>query len=78
MTISIAHNEDTDQFDLMVSDGRMRAMPAGPRIFRAPPHPDVAFAHDTKKQAEGAADAVRKYLSTIKEPTKRQVRENFS
>lgn len=46
MIVSIDHDLDTEKFLLMVSDGRMAMMPAGPRLFRAAPHPNIQFSHD--------------------------------
>lgn len=38
---------------------------AGPRIFRAPPHPDIQFSHPDKASAEIDAEKLRKYLAQL-------------
>lgn len=40
----------------------MAAMPAGPRLFRAPPLPDIQFTHALLPDAERDASLLRKYV----------------
>lgn len=61
MTIFIEMDESA-QYVLMADDGRMSATPAGPRLFRGPPHPAISFRHDTMDAAEGDARKLRVYL----------------
>lgn len=55
-----------------------QVMPAGPRLFRAPPHPAIAFQHDTAEAAEQNAQALRDYLDSLgqrKGPSKKALRK---
>lgn len=74
MTITVHPNVDTGRFFLMVEDGCMRPMPAGPRIFKAEPHPDVKFIHPTRESAEADADKLRAYLEKL-EPRRQTKKE---
>lgn len=58
---------DGDKYRLMVDDGRMSATPAGQRLFRAPPHPEIEFSHATAEAAEDDARKLRAYLSALVE-----------
>lgn len=49
-------------FRLWCSDGRMSDFPAGPRLFRAPPLPDIQFTHALLPDAERDAVLLRKYV----------------
>ncbi len=69
MTIFTTYDSDGDSWEIMVSVPGMGPTPAGPRIFRAPPHPDVRFSHTTQQGAETDAEEIRKYISELK-PTK--------
>ncbi len=64
MTISTSHNFDTDRWHLYVTNYN-RTEVAGPRIFRAPPHPDIAFEHDTREAAEADARKLQEYLNAL-------------
>lgn len=68
---------DDDVYRLMCDDGRMKPMPAGQRLFRAPPYPLMNFTHDTMERAEEDAQKLRNYLDglTKKKPSKKQSRE---
>ncbi len=57
--------DEDGQFVLMVHDGRMSAMPAGPRILRGPPHPAIAFSHPTMEAANTDAAKLRAYLAAL-------------
>jgi len=59
MTIFVQYDSDWDRYDLMCSDGRFHPMPAGPRLFRAPPLPDIRFQHSVLAEAE------RSYLAQL-------------
>jgi hypothetical protein len=72
MIISVS--DTPEGFRLMVADGQMRSMPAGPRIFRAPPIPDVLFVHSTREAAETDAGKIRVYLSAL-EPRRQSKKE---
>ena len=63
MTITIEYDADTDRYHLMVSDGRMSPMPAGPRLFRAPPFPEIKWAHDALEGAKLDASKLQRYVS---------------
>lgn len=58
-----------ETYVLMADDGRMSATPCGARLFRAEPHPRIAFTHDSIEAAEADAQKLRAYLAGL--PTKR-------
>ena len=60
--ISVALGED-DMYVLMAENHGFSA-PAGTRLFRAEPHPQIAFTHYTLEDAEYAASILRDYLAT--------------
>lgn len=68
---------DGEVYHLMCSDGRMRSMPAGQRLFRAKPYPLMSFSHSTMERAEEDAAKLRAYLAALapKKPSKKQQRE---
>lgn len=75
MTISIQLEDDG--FCLYVTSYG-RTNPAGPRLFRAPPHPDIRFTHDTLAEAERAQEVLQAYLDEAakrKRPSKAQARK---
>lgn len=65
MKIFVELDMDDEKFVLMCDDGRMRPMPCGQRLFRAPPHPDITFRHDTMEAAEVDARKLRTYLAQL-------------
>lgn len=66
-------------FRLWCSDGRMTPMPAGPRLFRAPPLPDIQFTHDLRVDAQKAALTLQRYVDqTHGVPTKGTLKDAFS
>jgi hypothetical protein len=67
MTISVLYDFDADRYVLMASDGRLRPAPAGPRLFRAEPWPEVKWQHETQEAAEADAGKVRVYLAGVKD-----------
>lgn len=68
---------DGEVYRLMCDDGRMKPMPAGERLFRAPPYPLMSFSHHTMERAEEDAAKLRVYLAALapRKPTKKQQRE---
>jgi hypothetical protein len=66
---------------LMVRDGLMSPSPAGPRLFRASPHPDISFRHPDRLTAERDAEILRNYLDRIagnKAPSKKDLQKQLS
>lgn len=59
--ITVAEDFDTGLFTLMATSyGRTEV--AGPRLFRAPPHPAICFEHVTEADAIRDAQLLRDYL----------------
>lgn len=58
---------DGPNFLLWCADGKMADAPAGPRLFRAPPIPDVRFSHPDPFLAERDASLLRLYLDQCKD-----------
>jgi hypothetical protein len=53
-----------------------RTQPAGPRLFRAQPWPDIQFQHDTQEAAERDAAKLRAYLEgATKGPSRARLRK---
>lgn len=55
-----------------------QVMPAGPRLFRAPPHPAVRWSHEDAASAERDAATLRAYLDGLgarKGPSKAALRK---
>ena len=71
--ILVEYNFDCDRFEIMARSHN-RTMPFGPRIFRAPPHPDVQAQHDTMEAAEADARKVRAYLAALPAEKRRSVK----
>lgn len=74
MKIFVSYEPDDDNYILMCDDGKMSPMPAGPRLLKAQPHPDVKFQHATAEGAERDAATLAKYLGTLKRQTKKDVK----
>jgi hypothetical protein len=76
MKIFVEFDVENEKFVLMCDDGRMHPMPAGQRLFRAPPHPDVVFSSDTMEGAEENARKLRVYLGGLapKKHSKKELR----
>lgn len=72
ITITILLDLDDDLYRLYCTSHGHTSI-VGPRIFRAPPHPEIAFVHDTQEAAEEAAQALRDYLAGLpqKKPSKK-------
>lgn len=77
MTIFIQYDSDWDRYDLMCKDDRMRPMPCGPRLFRAPPIPEIRFQHSVLAEAERDAAKLRSYLAQLapKKLSKQELRK---
>lgn len=77
LRIFVTYDSDADSYVLMCDDKRMKPMPAGQRLFRAPPHPDIVFSHPTMEAAEDAAAKLRAYLSGLapRKISKKEARE---
>lgn len=61
-TISV--QEDFDRgFVLMATSYNMTAT-AGPRLFKAPPHPSIKFVHEDRESAERDAVILQEYIET--------------
>ena len=65
LKIFINFDDESGEYELMCADGRSSPMPCGPRIFRAEPHPQVKFRHETKAGAALDADLIRHYLANL-------------
>lgn len=76
-TISVLFDADTEQHRLYATSHGHTAV-AGPRIFRAPPHPDIQFSHDSQADAESDAQTLRDYLAGLpqKKMTKKAAQKN--
>jgi hypothetical protein len=74
--IFIQLDTDSGEFDLMC-ESHGRVAPAGPRLFRAPPHPRIKFHHETMADAEVDAQQMRTYLGHItkRSPSKSESRK---
>jgi len=64
MTIAVQLNLDSGLHEIWAENFGFWA-PGGPRLFRAPPHPNIQWAHETPEAAEKDAEAVRQYLARI-------------
>lgn len=72
MTLFPTFNPDTGLHEIWVRDDGMRAMPAGPRIFRANP-PAATFEHESEESAKAEIARLNQYLATVrKEPSRRK------
>lgn len=75
--ISVLFDADRELWTLYATSHGHTAV-AGPRIFRAPPHPDIQFAHDTQEAATRDAATLRDYLAGLpqKKMTKKAAQKN--
>ena len=75
--ISVLFDADTEQYRLYCSAHGHTAV-AGPRIFRAPPHPAIRWTHDSQGAAEADAQTLRDYLAGLpqKKMTKKAAQKN--
>lgn len=76
MKIGVQFDADTMTYDLVIEDGMMRAMPAGPRLFRGGEPSAIQFSHETHEAALRDAAKLQAYLTAPKKgPSKRALRE---
>lgn len=61
---TITIQEDLDLGYVIVATSYGRTEPAGERLFRAPPWPEIRFVHDTMGGAEKDAATLREYIAT--------------
>jgi hypothetical protein len=54
----------------------MAAMPAGQRLFRAPPIPDIAFSHSNMEEALRDAVRLTKYIDETHHKNARDSRKH--
>ena len=74
--ITVSQDMDSGLFELYATSYG-RTVIAGPRLFRATPHPEIAFAHTTQESAEADAGKLRAYLDSLgqrKGPSKAALR----
>lgn len=77
LTITVSQDCDTGLFELYATSYG-RTTPAGPRLFRDPPHPDIRFSHETNEAADKDAATLRQYLEGLgqrKGPSKKALRK---
>lgn len=74
--ITIAYDMDSETY-ILEATSYGRTTPAGTRLFRAPPHPDINFRHTEREAADKDAATLRAYidLTWIKPPNKKKQRE---
>lgn len=58
------YDAEADEYVLVVRNFG-RTEPFGPRLFRAPPHPEVKDRHATAKEAEADVAKVRAYFAGL-------------
>lgn len=76
--ISLSFDSDSGEWVLMATSYHQTA-PAGPRLFRAEPHPDVKWSHEDRGAAEKDAATLKAYLERVwgGAPSKRKQREAY-
>jgi hypothetical protein len=77
MTITTTLDFETEQWTLLVTS-HGRTAPAGPRLFRGTPWPDIQFQHSTGAAADKDARVLQTYMDACaarKKPSKAQVRK---
>jgi hypothetical protein len=74
MTVTVQKHDDA--YRLMVSSHGWTEV-AGPRILRAPPHPDIQWSHLTEEAANIDAEKLRTYLNALptRKPSKASLRK---
>lgn len=76
VTITVQFDAEAMSYDLMVEDGMMRPMPAGPRLFRGGNVPAIRFSHETLATAQQDARTLEQYINTPRKgPNKRALKE---
>lgn len=61
-TITILEDLDSGEF-LLMATSYGQTMPAGPRLFRAPPHPDIKFTHADHAVATNHMMKLQQYIN---------------
>jgi hypothetical protein len=77
LTITTAFDLDTGRFAIFCESSIYPGVsPAGPRILRGQPHPDIQFSHEDEDACNRDAQKLRDYLAGLKqkEPSKKAVR----
>lgn len=64
MIIFTTYDPESDCYRLMVSSPGVSTAPAGPRLFRDTPYPEIKFEHPTREEAEIDAAKLRAYLDS--------------
>ena len=72
MTFFLEYSLDDDKHHLMCSEHGFVAN-VGPRLFRAPPHPDIEFAYADEGQANTALKKMREYWEGLPKQKKKKV-----
>lgn len=65
MKIGIEFNMDSALYELVVQSHNFASMPAGPRLLKAEPHPEVQWRHASLKEAERDAEKLQRYIDTL-------------
>jgi len=74
-TLSITYDMESAHYVIM-AESHGRSAVAGPRILRAPPHPDVQWRHDTQEAAEADVQKLRQYFDGLgRGPSKAKLRK---
>lgn len=76
-TISVGFDCDTGGWRIFATSYGS-TMPAGERLFRAPPLPNIRFSHESKEAAETDAGKLREYVGRVwtqRGPSKAQQRK---
>lgn len=63
-TISTSYDFDSDRW-VLTATSYGRTEPAGPRLFRAEPYPEIEFSHETESAAKDAAEELTAYLEAV-------------
>ena len=69
MKITVDQHGET--FRLMATNYGYTA-PAGERLFRSPPHPDIAWVHESESSALKDAEKLQKYVDGLPVMKKRK------
>lgn len=73
--ISVSQDLDSGLWELYASSYNSTTV-AGPRLFRAPPWPEIAFSHQDQASAERDAQTLRGYLESLgRGPSKAKLRK---
>lgn len=74
--ISVQFDLDTEEHVLYAtSHGRTEV--AGPRILRAPPHPDIKWRHATQTAASHDAGLLQRYLDGVNSKVRKRAQRTF-